>query len=337
MRWMKLMVALAVTVSCVTVAQAGDPLKLGSAGAQELRIPAGSRGTAMGGSAVASATGLDAIYWNPAGAAGIDGTDFMFSRRTYIADIDVDYIAAARHMGDVGVLGVTAKILSMPDEPVRTVEQPDGTGALFSSSFSVIGLTYSRQLTDRVALGLNSSVIYERIADQSATGFAVDVGFTYTPGWNNMTFGAVIKNLGPNMRFDGPGFDLQTPTNDDPNALPHNTRSKSSDFDIPSYVQLGAAYKMIEQDKSLVNVTGTFQSNNFADDEWRFGGEYVYDNLLSLRGGYTYSNQKDYLFGATFGAGLGFDVGETRVQFDYAWSQSEFFDDNQYFTFQVGF
>ena len=336
MRWMKLMVALVVAVSCVAVAQAGDDLKIGSAGAQELRIPAGSRGTAMGGSAVASTSGLDAIYWNPAGASGIEGSSFMFSRRTYIADIDVDYIAAARRLGDVGVFGITAKILSTNDEPVRTVNLPDGTGELFSSTFSVIGVTYARQMTDRVSLGVNTNIIYEKIADQSATGIALDVGFTYTPGWNNMTFGAVVKNLGPNMRFDGPGFDIESETNDDPNSQTHTTRSQSVDFEIPSYVQLGMAYKMIDQQKSIVNVTSTFQSNNFAQDEWRFGGEYVYDNLLSLRGGYSYSDQKDYLYGLTFGAGLALDIGDTRVQFDYAWSQSEFFDNNQYFTFVVG-
>lgn len=337
MRWMKLIVVLAMAVAVTGVANAGDDLKIGSAGAQELRIPAGSRGTAMGGSAVALNSGLDAIYWNPAGASDISGTDLMFSRRKYIADIDIDYFAMARRMGDVGIFGVTAKILSMNDEPVRTVDFPDGTGEMFSSSFSVVGLTYSRRMTDRVALGINTNIIYERIADQSATGFALDVGFTYDPGWNNMTFGAVIKNLGPKMRFDGPGFDLETETGSNPNALPHNTRSQAAEFEIPSYVQMGAAYQMVNVDRNVVNLTGTFQSNNFAQDEWRIGGEYIFDELLSIRGGYSYSDQKDYLYGATFGAGLAFELGETLVNFDYAWSQSEFFDDNQYFTFQLGF
>jgi hypothetical protein len=186
-------------------------------------------------------------------------------------------------------------------------------------------------------MGVNGSIIYEKIAEQTGMGAAFDIGFSYDPGWQNLTFGAVIKNLGPKMRYDGPGFDLDTETGDDPNSLPHTTRSRSSSFEIPSYVQLGAAYKVMQQAKNTVDLSGTFQSNNFSEDEWRVGGEYAYDGKLFLRGGYTASKQEDYLFGASFGAGVVFNVGDSRWQFDYAWSQSEFFDDSQYLTFQVGF
>jgi hypothetical protein len=337
MRWIKTILALAALMSWAACASAGDDLKIGSAGGQELRIPVGSRGTAMGGSAVAFTTGIDAIYWNPAGAASVEGVDLMLSRRKYIADIDVDYIAASRQMGDFGVLSLTAKILSMGDELVTSVQAPDGTGATFTSSFSVIGASYARQFTDRVSLGITGNVVYEKIADQTATGFALDVGFRYDPQWNNVTFGAVVKNLGPKMNFSGAGFDVDTETGSDPNALPHNTRTQSESFEIPSYFQLGAACKMIEQDKSEFNLTGTFQSNNFAKDEWRVGGEYAFDKTFYARGGYTYSDQKDYLFGLTLGGGFVFSLGDTEMNFDYAWSESEFFEDNHYFTFQVGF
>ncbi len=337
MRWKSIMVALAVGGIWTSTASAGGDLKIGSSGAQYLRIPVGSRGSAMGGSAVAFAEGVDAFFWNPAGASVMEGTDLMLSRHQYIADINVDYIAAARHVGDAGVLGITAKILSMGEEPVTTTSFPDGTGETFSSSFSVIGLSYARTLTDRVSIGVNTNILYEKIAQQTATGVAVDVGFRYTPGWHNLTFGGVIKNLGPKMRYDGPGFDLNTPTGTDPNSLPHGTRSRSASFEIPSYVQLGGAYRIMDVQKSMVNVTGTFQSNNFSDDEWRGGVEYAFDQKFFLRGGYNYSNQKEYLFGPSAGAGFVFNLGDTKVKFDYAWSQSDLFDNDQYFTLQLGF
>lgn len=332
-----ILAAALVMLLVASAAYAGGDLKIGGAGAQHLRIPIGSRGTAMGGSAVANSYGLDAIYWNPAGASSIEGTDVMWSNRQYIADIDINYFAGARRVGDFGVLGVTAKITSMGDEIVRTVDFPAGTGATFSSSFAVVGATFARTLTDRVSIGINGNMIYEKLAEQTGMGAAFDVGFHYNPGWQNLTFGAVIKNLGPKMRYDGPGFDLNTETGDDPNSLPHTTRSRSSAFEIPSYFQLGAAYKMLRQQKNSLDVSGAFQSNNFSEDEWRFGGEYAYDGKLFLRGGYTASNQSDYLFGASFGAGVVFNVGDSRWQFDYAWSQSQFFKDSQYLTFQVGF
>ena len=41
--------------------------------------------------------------------------------------------------------------------------------------------------------------------------------------------------------------------------------------------------------------------------------------------------------GATLGGGLTFLMGETKMTFEYAWNQTETFDDNQYFTVGVGF
>lgn len=333
---MILAAALAVLLAA-SAAYAGGDLKIGTAGAQQLRIPVGSRGTAMGGSAVANSYGLDAIYWNPAGVSTVEGTDVMWSNRQYIADIDINYFAGAHRLGDFGVLGVTTKITSMDDELVRTVDFPAGTGETYSSSFAVVGATFARTLTDRVSMGINANMIYEKIAEQTAMGAAFDIGFHYSPGWQNLTFGAVIKNLGPKMNYDGPGFDLNTETGTDPNSLPHTTRSRSSSFEIPSYVQLGAAYKLLQQEKNSIDLSGAFQSNNFSEDEWHVGAEYALNNQFFLRGGYVASNQEDYLYGASLGAGLAFNLGDTRMQFDYAWSASEFFDDNQYFTFMVGF
>jgi len=50
-------------------AWAGNIDRLGTAGAQELRIPVGTRGMGLGGSTVASNHGIESIYYNPAGLA----------------------------------------------------------------------------------------------------------------------------------------------------------------------------------------------------------------------------------------------------------------------------
>ena len=49
------------------VMMAGNKNRQGTAGAQQLLIPVGARGIALGSSAIASANGIDAIFWNPAG------------------------------------------------------------------------------------------------------------------------------------------------------------------------------------------------------------------------------------------------------------------------------
>ncbi|MGD8922169.1 MAG: hypothetical protein PVH24_02895, partial [Candidatus Zixiibacteriota bacterium] len=84
-----MIVLLVVSLSSV---YAGNTRRIGTAGAQELLIPYGSRGTALGGSVVSDAYGVEAMYWNPAGLASLDGTEAIFTHLPYFADINVNYV-----------------------------------------------------------------------------------------------------------------------------------------------------------------------------------------------------------------------------------------------------
>ncbi len=56
---------------------------------------------------------------------------------------------------------------------------PDGTGSTYSPSFLMVGLTYSKVITDRISVGTNAKLISEKIQNTSANGFAIDVGVQY--------------------------------------------------------------------------------------------------------------------------------------------------------------
>ena len=64
-----IMITVIVLAFSATVALAGNKDKIAGAGAQELLIPVGSRGIAVGGAFNAIVTGNEAIFWNPAGLA----------------------------------------------------------------------------------------------------------------------------------------------------------------------------------------------------------------------------------------------------------------------------
>jgi len=327
-----------VVLAMAASAFAGNEGRIGTAGAQELRIPVGSRGVAMGGAAIAGITGTEAIFWNPAGVAEIEGTEAAFSYQKYIADINVNFAAVATRIGDFGTVGLSAKVLTMDDIEVTTEVYPEGTGESFAPAFSVFALTYSRRLTDRIAFGANAMYVNESILRESASGMAFDFGFTYDPEFAGLTFGAVIKNWGPELQFDGPDFevDVQMPGGD-PNAPSKAVRTQSTPFELPSSVQLGMAYELVNQNRNTVVLNSTYLSNNFNKDEFRMGGEYGYNESIFLRGGYSYSNQDEYIEGMTLGLGLAFHVGETRMLFDYSWAQTEDFDDKQFYTVKVQF
>jgi hypothetical protein len=338
-------IAIILTVSVLALASAsmaGSDSRIGTAGAQELRIPIGSRGTALGGAIIADAVGTEAIFYNPAGVAMVEGTEVMFSHLQYFADIDLNYFAFTKSIQDFGSLGFSAKILSV-GEIIKTTwdqSQPEGTGETFNPTLAVLGVTYSRILTDRVTFGITGDFIAESIDQASANGIAFDFGVNYDTKWNGLRIGIVAKNIGPEMHFSGSGFDYNAQTSSGQSAgSPDKTlTAQSASFELPSWIQFGAGMDFFKRDRNRGTAYGCFQSNNFSKDLWRGGVEYSYDEKYFLRAGYTLDdNQEDYLYGFTFGAGVMLKLGGTDVTFEYSWNQTQYFDNNQYFTGKVNF
>jgi len=333
----KLATILGVILILPVSALAGGSERTGTAGALELVIPTDARGAAMGGSVIASSEGTDAWFWNPAGAASLGATEISASHREYIAGIALDNVSLAHNVGSMGVIGLSVKALTMGDEQVYTTQQPEGTGEYYSSSFVVMGASFARAITDRVDFGINGSYIAEKISHESAYGVAFDMGFLYRPTLRGLSFGVVVKNYGPKMKFDGPDFEQEVDTGVDTEGGGHVGRTESASFELPSYFQFGAAWDALVQDKYRVSMTGAFQSNNFSEDEFRIGSEWAINEQVYLRGGYSGSAQKDYLYGFSGGAGLRLSLGGTLTMLDYTWSEAGAFDNNHFFSLKLRF
>jgi hypothetical protein len=329
-------------LALASVSMAGSDRRLGTAGAQELRIPIGSRGTALGGAIAADAVGTEAIFYNPAGVALIAGTEAMFSHLRYFADMDLNYFAVTRSFEDIGSFGFSAKVLSIGDIVKTTVDAstPEGTGEIYNPTMAVIGVTYSRILTDKVAFGVTAQYINESVDRASASGIAFDFGANYNTKWKGLTFGFVIKNIGPEMRYGGAGFeyDVQAPGTDPAISPPKTFRARAAAFELPSWITFSGAIDFYNAEKNRATAFGAFESNNFSKDLYRVGAEYAFNETYFLRAGYTVDQkQEDYLYGMTFGAGFVLELGDTDVTFEYSWNETEFFDNNQYFTGKINF
>jgi hypothetical protein len=331
------------TIVLVCDSYAGSPNRRGTAGATELLIPVGSAGIGMSGAVLGTARGLDAIHWNPAGLArSTMSAEVMFSRLDYIADIGVNYLAVAANFEDIGYLGVTLKSLSFGDIEVTTIDKPDGAGITYSPTFITAGLTYARRMTDRIYFGTNVKMVYESVSRVEATAFAFDLGLQYKAGVTGFNFGVVLKNLGSKGRFDGPDFERSVEDPNQPLGFPQQPmRLRTAAFDLPTTLELGLAYTYpLVTDHSLTFNT-TFVNNNYSNDEYRFGAEYSFKDIVFLRGGYSLTTGIPSLFeniyGPTFGAGVQYDVGGVLMSVDYAYRQTKFFSANQWFTVHLGF
>ncbi len=252
------------------VAYAGGGNRIGTAGAAELLIPVGPRGIAMGEANAATSYGLESLFWNPAGVAKMNNSSqLIFSHMSYIADIGVEYGAVAANFEGFGALALSIKALSVGDIPVTTTQNPDGTGATFSPQMIVAGLSYSRQLTDNISVGLTSNFISETMGNVSANGVAFDVGVIYDnladlPGFS---LGVVLKNIGPQMTYDGTGLLVLASDVSDLKRPPAYYSVNAAPFELPSNFQLALGYKWAFDESDGLQFSGIYQNNNFSGDE----------------------------------------------------------------------
>lgn len=268
---------------------AGGGNRNGTAGATQLLIPVGARGIAMSGATLTNSSGIEALFWNPANVARTENSlDVVFSHMDHIADIGVEYGAIAAKVGSFGTVALSVKTLDIGDIATTTVDKPDGTGAFYNPQFTTIGLTYSNTLSDRIAVGLTMNYISEKIDLVSASGVAFNIGISYANLANidGFNLAIVIKNLGPQMTYDGAGLNViaDVPNFNRPNQY---YRIDAASFELPSTLEIGLGYNYDINEYNSIQLVGAFENANFYADEYRLGAEYAYNDMVFIRGGYS--------------------------------------------------
>ena len=86
----------------------------------------------MGSAFVAIANDATALYWNPAGISRLPGNEMVFIHSAWIADINYDFVGAVFQLKNKGAIGISLISLSTQEMKVRTIDQPEGTGEMFS-------------------------------------------------------------------------------------------------------------------------------------------------------------------------------------------------------------
>ncbi|HKQ56631.1 MAG TPA: PorV/PorQ family protein [Candidatus Eisenbacteria bacterium] len=333
---------LAVVLAALAAAPAwaGTDARVGTGGAIELKLPVGARSLALGGATLANERGVEALFFNPAGAAATESnTEVAFSHTEYIADINLNYFGLTHGFGGWGTLGLSAKVLSIGDIQRTSETSPDGTGETFSPTFATLGATYSRRMTDRVNFGVTTYYISEKILQESATGVAFDFGFQYDAGYRGLALGLALKNLGPSMAFNGTDFEQNIfRPEDDPTAARRTVTNSTAGFELPTFIQFGASYPLVNQAQNRAVLYGAFQNNSFSRDEYKGGLEWTYRNDYALRVGYAGSGKDNELFGLNYGLGVRVPFGSNHMIVDYAGQRvSNFFSDVHHVSLRMTF
>ncbi len=336
---MRIRSLLAVTglVTACTLVQAGVS-NIGTAGGTDLRIPIGAMGTSLSGALVGDVTGVDALFWNPAGVAYCGENEAVLGTMRYFADMQLHIIGYAHNLGRFGSFATAVRMLDIGDIIETTDSMPEGTGEIITPAFTTVSFNYARRMTDRVSIGFNLHLKQERIKDMVANGYLFDFGVRVQTPMEGLRFGVVMKNFGPQMQYSGSGgeFHSNLPA-DEPSADNRVTSLEYAKMDLPSTFQFGVAYDMVRNARNRLTLMGTFQGNDFSADEYRFGTEYAFADMFFLRAGYVTADQEDYLWGYSLGGGLRLNLGANNLYVDYSYNPMEYFDASQWYTFRFTF
>ncbi len=336
---MRKILILIMLISLPTFIIAGDGTRKGTAGAEQLFVPVGAQSIATGGAFVSNVVGLESIYYNPAGLSAMQGSEAMFNYMNYIADINVSYFALGTSIG-LGSFALTYKAFDFGEIPITTFSNPEGTGQTYSPNYSILGLTYSNSITDRVSAGVTIKLISETIINTSAIGVAIDFGVQYKFD-QNFSLGIALKNIGSNMRYSGEDLKQKTIVPNTSYGGGNGTYEiDTEEFQIPSYFEMSLGYNFVFDANNSLLLGSTFRNNNNLEDLVKVGMEYNFQELLFLRGGYNYQieNTSKSIYNYTVGVGINYRmVDGINVKFDYAFRNVEDLPtDNHIFTVTLG-
>ena len=314
--------------------------KVGTTSAQFLKLGVGARAIALGGTFVAEANDLSALYWNPAGLTKIGGGAVQFSHTQYLADISYNYAAFGIDVGNLGTLAASLVYLDSGDMEVRTTAEPEGTGERFRKTDMALQVSYARALTDRFSIGSTLKYVREQIWHSSASAMAFDIGVLFTTPYERLRLGASMANFGPKMQMSGRDIIFST----DPSQTQEgNVEIVNSEYlmdrhPLPLLFRVGLAWDAINTSDHRVVVLTDAAHPNDNSEYLNLGMEYSFRDLFSLRSGYRNAFETDGEQGLTLGAGVHMRIDRsTRISFDYAYADFGRLEKTQWYTLNLQF
>ncbi|MEE9457020.1 MAG: hypothetical protein V3W11_07715 [bacterium] len=283
-------------ITALAVASAGIAFGLGRNPGGDAGAAAGwglgARAEALGRAYAALADDAAALYWNPAGLAALERTEFAFAYGAPFGDVDDvtlgDAVVAkpllysmGEGAGGGGSLGTLAAAVAFRRAGgIREANEAGPTGRTFANTDVELYLGYAHTLGAKGAFGLALKNITRGVADYSDSGFGLDVGATYKP-LGDLTLGTVFRNV------IAPNFRLKALKNAPPLTL-----------------EVGASYNCF----NVVSPVASFEITREAFYDVGVGVEITPVEYVALRGGYYTGDERPR-------AGLGFALGNFR--FDY--------------------
>jgi hypothetical protein len=279
-----------------------------------LKIGVSAHALGMGEAVVALNQDAASVYYNPATIAQFQETKFSATHVEWPAEIQFDYFSISREVYNHHFLGFSAGILHMAPMMETTEYLPHGTGNYFVFQDRVFALTYGARMTDRFSFGITLKHVIEDLAGNTMSAPMLDMGTFYWTGFKTLRFSASISHFGSQAKPEGTYLKNILDTN---SGIDTTIVSEFDEFNPPTVFRVGAAMEIFTSPKTTL--TTAIQLNHLADDAENIalGVEYVFLEILSLRGGYKINKAEE---GFSFGAGVNIPVGNIHLTVDYSYA-----------------
>lgn len=322
-----LLVLMLVSNPIISVAQAP---KVAQAGMSWLNMPVGARAAGMGYASVAVSDDAGSFFWNPAGYAFTDGTNFFAHRTSWIADINLSSAAISHDLGKYGVYGLNVTALDWGVfHGTRRADNDAGyiDMGTFSPSSSAIGFSYAYRITNEFGAGLNIKYLHERLGSTTVGSFespemvkaqmnlfAIDFGTLYYIGWHDLRVGMSLKNFSNEEAY------------------------RAETFPLPMTFRLGLAmdvlnFTKINDDHELTVAADFIHSRDYSE-RVNLGAEYGFKDLFFLRGGYKFNYDIESV---SMGGGVKIETNGMNLKAEYAFVKMDVFNNVNMFSLMFGF
>jgi hypothetical protein len=301
-----------------------------------LKIGVGARAVGLGSAVTTISGDANQIFWNPAGTA-LQEERFQasFSYNKWIADLKHNAAAITYNMEGVGTIGLGFISFGVSDIPAdRDIyTAPDlipfqidqNPAATYDYRDLALAVSFSRYFFDKLALGVTTKYVHQKIDDQNVSAIAFDFGSIYKIGLADWQIGARLQNLASDFKY----YDIS--------------------YNLPLTFSIGSSIKPYKDENNSILLAVDGVKTQDGPQYVYAGGEYTLMNMVSVRGGYklnysgvtsdttsTRGKIKATIEGVSLGAGLNFDVSAYNIKVDYAFTKMDLFDNVHRITVRFG-
>ncbi len=278
--------------------------KVGTTGANFLKISPGARARGMGEAFVGVADDAHSAWWNPAALLSLKGMEVALAHELWLETIKQDFVYLVQPLYP-DAIGMGISYFWM--EPMDRIDGASGPSGEKFSAYDLVGtLSYARPWFG-LSLGGSLKYIQQKIDRTSGSSVALDLGILKT--YSHSQWGLGIRNIGPSFKFGNRSHPL------------------------PLTTMLGLSYysdKVIIAGELDLPIDNAPSFGIGIEHKERFGAFHT-----SGRVGYRTNTVKDlgYLTGLSAGLGLGIN----RFNIDYSWKPWGDLGTTHHISLRIGF